>query len=137
MLSKWLTRIGGVIMSKNDRILVVGMAVVCMLVGAIITVVVQSTYSAHTPGTHPTPQLSKQPPLYSNGSTQYSTSVEGKGNSIQCCTVVVVVPKCTVVVEGWLNNKSPLSKVVEKNIKREVILERGGRTDVFDLEVFE
>lgn len=54
----------------------------------------------------------------------------------QRCTVVVVIPKCTVVVKGDLKT-SPLSKVVEKNIKKEVILERGGRTDIFDLEVFE
>ena len=54
----------------------------------------------------------------------------------QRCTVVVVIPKCTVVVKGDLKT-SPQSKVVEKNIKKDIILEHGGRTDIFDLEVFE
>lgn len=91
--------------------------------------------------TPPTPQKTKLSPLCNNGSQQYHSKCSPLSSRElptipQRCTVVVVIPKCTVVVNGELKT-SPLSKVVEKNIKKDVILERGGRTDIFDLEVFE
>ena len=100
----------------------------------------------HTHDTPPTPQKAKLSPLSNNGTLQSSNSKTPLSSDIsrvlpntipQRCTVVVVIPKCTVVVQGGLSDKSPLSKCVDKNIKRDVILERGGRTNTFDLEVFE
>lgn len=94
--------------------------------------------AAHTPDTHPTPQKTKLSPLSSNGSLQYHSKESQLPNVIHPrCTVVVVVPKCTVVVQQGVVNKSPLSRVVEKNIKKEVVLERGGKTDIFDMVLFE
>lgn len=90
------------------------------------------------PGNHPAPQKDKLPPLCNNGSLQYHSKESQLPNVIHPrCTVVVVVPKCTVVVQHGVVNKSPLSRVVEKNIKKEVVLERGGKTDIFDMVLFE
>jgi hypothetical protein len=156
-----LTEICEVCMSDEVKtILVVVISVVVTMLIVCGSVVLLTDY-IDIPATPPTPQKANLSPRYNNGPLQYSIEESQLshrykvGDTIKAsmfnelwdsiravrdipprCTLVVVIPKCTVVVKSDLKT-SPLSRVVEKNIKSDVILERGGRTDIFDLEVFE